>query len=82
MLDFGDWSNVVDLNEINKERAKRENINVVNNENIEVLEIDNHETHIAEHTAFVLSKNFDLTNKDLKNKILKHINEHKKYIVV
>lgn len=79
MLDFGGWNNVVDLFEINKARAGRENIALLNNENLEVLEVDNHDVHINEHTAFILSNEFDLTNSQLKTKLLNHINEHKNY---
>ncbi len=77
MLDFGGWDNVADITEINKDRAQRENIALINYENIEVLEIDNHDVHINEHTAFILSNSFDLTNKKLKERMLEHINQHK-----
>ena len=79
MLDFGGWENVVDLHDINKSRAGRENVDLLNDIEIEVLEIDSHDVHVNEHTAFMLSNNFDLSNKKLKDKMLEHIKKHKSF---
>lgn len=78
LLGFGMWENAVDLNALHINRAKEENINA-ETKNLEVLEIDNHQIHIDEHIAYVLGgevKN-KINSKQIVEKILKHISEHK-----
>lgn len=79
LLGFGIWENAQDLNELHTKKASCENLDFLNNKKVEVLEIDNHDLHIAEHTAFMLSKEFmDKHDKQLQESMLSHIRTHKK----
>jgi len=82
MLGFGVWEDALDNNSLQIDSAKRENIAVVDGEKLEVLEIHDHDLHIATHTAFMLSADFgklEKENKELKENMLKHIREHKQF---
>ena len=81
LLGFGLWDNSTDLHALHINRAQEENLKIIT-EDIEPLEIDEHKTHINEHTIYLLSaevtksKNYEI----IKNKIINHINLHKKYL--
>jgi len=83
LLGFGMWEDVVDLNTLQINRAKEENI-LIEKEELEILPIDDHKIHIDEHIAFILGgdirkkKNY----KSIQNKLIKHIEEHKELINV
>lgn len=79
LLGFGMWENTTDLNSLQIERAKQENIDAEIGAELELLEIDNHQIHIDEHTACLLGADLKtkLNNKQIKEKLLKHIAEHK-----
>jgi len=78
-LGFGMWEMNQDLNVLHKNSALKENLDLVDSNTIkDPYEIDDHEIHINEHIAFILGGEFDKNkNKDLENKILNHIRQHK-----
>lgn len=80
LLGFGLWEDTVDLNTLQINRAKEENIEA-EKKNLEVLSIDDHKIHIDEHIAYLLGNDFKKkNNKNVQNKILTHIEEHKKFV--
>jgi hypothetical protein len=81
LLGFGKWENALDLNALQISRAKEENLNA-EKINLEILSIDDHKIHIDEHVAYVLSNDIKKKKniKTVQEKLLKHIEEHKKYL--
>ncbi len=82
MLGFGVWEDMLDNNNLQVEKARRENIDFLEGKEPEVLEIHDHDLHISAHIAFMLSGEFDKAVKEnsaLREKILKHIRTHKKF---
>ena len=81
MIGFGNWEDVQDLNALHIKRADKENIDMFDNIEVKVKEIDDHNLHINEHIAYMLSNSFqneaDNTTEEL---FLKHIREHKKFL--
>ena len=79
LLGFGMWENSIDLNGLQINRAKEENIKAATTEKLEILSIDDHKIHIDEHIAYILGG--EIKNKINSNvimqKLLKHIEEHK-----
>ncbi len=73
MLGLGNWEASADLSSLNLKRAKEENLNIFS---AHVLEIDDNELHILEHTRFLLENEQKLTEK-YKNALLLHIRQHK-----
>ena len=84
MLGFGMWDTQYDLEELHMKKAGKEHLNLINSSKIdEALEIDNHNLHIDEHIAFMLSEEFSKAEKEnpfIKDIILKHIKEHKNFL--
>ena len=81
MIGFGVWEDIKDLNELQIKRADSENLDMMEKENVEVKEIDDHNLHINEHIAYMLSGNFfKEADKETEEIFLKHIREHKKLI--
>lgn len=80
LLGFGMWENVVDLKSLQIEHAKEENIAFSQGEQVEIMSIDDHKIHIDEHIAFILSGELKTkeNKKEIIEKIIKHIDEHKK----
>lgn len=79
LLGFGIWENAQDINELHTKRASEENVMLFKGENAEVLEIDEHDLHIAEHIAFMIGTEFSKNQSEkIKNMFLKHIRMHKK----
>ena len=78
MLGFKNWDTYEDIDELHKEKAIKENLDIKNIE--EPLEIDNHELHIAEHTKFLISDKGSKISKEEKEKMINHINKHKSYL--
>ena len=78
MLGFGTWENRNDLTEMHINRATKENLKIMNNQEVEVMEIDDHKLHIDEHIAFMISDEFEkFKSEKAMNKLLNHINIHK-----
>jgi hypothetical protein len=63
-----------DLGELNRARAGEENLQLKKGE-VEVKSYDDHDTHIVEHTAFLLTEKL---KKDVEERICAHIDMHKK----
>lgn len=81
MLGYGNWENNNDISELHIKRAGIENLQILNGEDVEVLPVDDHKLHVSQHTAFVLSNNYEKlaeNNKKKLNAILEHIEEHKR----
>ena len=79
LLGFGIWENSQDINELHIKKASAENYEMLKSNNKEPLEIDDHELHIQEHTAFMLGGDFQKKEtKQLLNIFLNHIRMHKK----
>ena len=78
MLGFKNWDSFSDINEIHKEKADKENLDIVHLE--EPLEVDNHELHISEHTKFLITSSSEEITKENKDKLLNHIRQHKSYL--
>lgn len=71
MLGFGSWENSTDLMSLQIKRARCENVSA---EDIIVLEVDNHDVHIKEHTKHILERN--LTSGEDFDKLITHIRMH------
>lgn len=65
-----------DIKALNKSRAEQENIKM-RKEIAEVKEYDDHDEHIKEHTAFLLSENL---TSDIEKRICSHIDIHRQKI--
>ena len=78
LLGFGTWEHSTDINGLHINRAQEENIEM-RSKDVEILPIDNHEIHIEEHVSYILCNGFkDCKNyEEIKDRILKHIQEHK-----
>jgi hypothetical protein len=84
LLGFGTWENATDLQSLHINRAKEENIVVMNGKDVSVMTIDDHKLHIDEHIAFILGGGFN-AKKDKSiyiEKLIKHIDEHKKHLEI
>lgn len=82
MLGFGVWEDALDNNNLQTEKAKRENLDILSGKDIEVLEIHDHDLHISSHIAFMLGAEFERSSKKskkLRDKMLEHIRTHKKF---
>ena len=82
MLGFGVWEDALDNNNLQIEKAKRENLDFIDKKEPEVLEIHDHDLHINTHTAFMLSAEFEKAcakNKSLRENMLNHIRKHKQF---
>lgn len=81
LLGFGVWENAQDINELHLKRAASENLKMIESgETISPLEVDEHDIHITEHTAFLLGGEFEKKaqkNPRLTEIILSHIRMHK-----
>lgn len=79
LLGFGIWENSQDINDLHTKRASGENLEMLKGKMQEVLEVDNHDLHIAEHTAFMIGNDFmKKADKKTKEMFLEHIRLHKK----
>ena len=81
LLGFGMWEQSVDLNSLQINRAKEENLNLLSTE-LKILPIDDHKIHIDEHTAYILGNEIKnkVNHKKIIEKLLLHIEEHKKLL--
>lgn len=72
-LGFGNWDNSQDISQEHIKKANQENLQLIE---FDLLDIDDHDIHIGEHTKFVISGQADKKGKDLKKNMLNHINMH------
>ncbi len=83
LLGFGIWESGVDINSLQVKQAGKENMEFLRDSKVEIMEIDDHNLHINEHISFLLNGQFSTGKKEqIKNKILQHINEHKKALAL
>lgn len=79
LFGLNNYNTFDNTDELHRQKAIKEN-----NEIIKLnppLEIDNHQIHINEHTKFIISfEDDEKINDELINKLIKHIQEHKKYL--
>lgn len=84
LLGFGIWEQGQDIASLQRGRAQKECIECLNDGKVpKVSQIDDHQIHITEHTAFLLSDTLDESNPkhiEIRDKILAHIEEHKEAI--
>ena len=80
-MGFGVWENSQDINELHLKKASNENLKFLEgNSKVQVLEVDNHDIHITEHTALMLGGEFEKkleNNPKLTEIVLSHIRTHK-----
>ena len=78
ILGYGVLDNTQDISNLHKSKAEKENIEMATND-IEIAVYDAHDIHIEEHTRYLLT--MDNQNKKDKShsRIIKHLEEHKKY---
>ena len=79
LLGFGIWDSEQDIKSLHVNQATKENMEFLETYKIrEPLEIDDHEIHILEHTAFLLSGDMDSVKDDKqKQAVIEHIRYHK-----
>lgn len=81
LLGFGVWENAQDINELHLKKASNENLKFLEGKTkVDVLEVDNHDVHITEHTALMLGGEFEKKlekNPKLTEVVLNHIRTHK-----
>lgn len=73
LMGFGNWENAQDMAQLHIARAEKENLNI---EKAEILDVDDHELHIEEHTRYIISGAADQTPA-VRQKLLEHIKQHK-----
>ncbi|MCM1359664.1 MAG: hypothetical protein NC132_04590 [Corallococcus sp.] len=78
MMGFGNWENAQDLAQMHVARAEKENVDI---DSAEILEVDDHQLHVEEHTRFVVSGQTD-ERPDYREKVLAHIRAHKAALAV
>lgn len=80
-LGFGIWEGGQDIKSLQINRATKENLMLINNGDMpKPKEIDDHELHINNHIAFLLSNECEkhiAKDKKLEEKLIAHIKEHK-----
>ena len=80
LLGFGMWEDAIDLNTLQINKAKEENLNA--SKNLEIMDIDDHKIHIDEHIAYLLGSEIKKKKniKTIQENLINHINEHKKLL--
>ena len=80
ILGFGFWESGQDINALHCKKADEENLKAKQNKALKVLEVDDHDIHIKQHTAYILSVG---DNSDaLVKRLMAHIKEHKQYLAL
>ena len=78
---YGGWEQTQDVNAMHLNRAQKENENLLKKLPA-VSEVDNHALHIAEHTRYYLSSEFEkikCNDARAEKRIIEHIREHKSF---
>ena len=79
-LGFGVWETSHDIKALQTNNATKENMGLIIDGVLKTpLEIDDHNIHVSEHTAFMLGSEFEKAckkNSKLLNTMLNHIREH------
>ena len=76
LLGYGSLAGERDLSALNRARASEENLKM-RSQDIEVKEYDDHQTHLTEHTAYLLSENLTAT---VEQRIYEHVLKHKQLL--
>ncbi len=80
LLGYGLWENAQDQSELHIRKANKENLSMLNCNEENPSEIDNHELHINEHICFMLNSEYEekfKKDKKIEEFFLKHIRKHK-----
>ena len=77
ILGYGSLDSVQDITVLHKNKAERENIEMLKKE-VPAESFDDHEAHIEEHLRKILSVEGKET--EYKDRLVKHLNEHKTFI--
>ncbi|HKL74323.1 MAG TPA: hypothetical protein VJ903_05460 [Clostridia bacterium] len=77
MMGLGNWESAVNIEELHKKKAMKENDNAEKDKPI-IADYDNHKVHICEHTRFLISGENKLSENN-KKALSTHIREHYKY---
>ena len=77
LMGFGNWEAAQDVAQLHIARANRENVDI---EHAEVLSVDDHPIHIQEHTRHIIGADIDKQDKSYRDKLLAHVDEHKRYL--
>lgn len=82
ILGYGGLDNTQDITALHINRAENENILLLKEE-VQCEEYDDHETHLNEHTRFILSSELEKNNSEkIKERFKKHISGHKKAVLL
>lgn len=79
MLEFFNWEDMDDDSEVHVTRAERENRQIMDGGQITVTFYDDHVVHIAKHTLYACSAEFEgvvQSNPEIAQFFLAHIQEH------
>lgn len=77
-IGFGVWDNPVDLRELHAKKADYENQKMIAGQIQNIKEIDDHEIHISQHTAFMLRSIYSGEfEEDVERMFLAHIQSHR-----
>ena len=86
LLGYGIWEQGQDIASLQRNKAQKENILFLNDgKEPKVQSIDDHNIHIIEHTAFLLTDTLnddDENDKNIKEMLLNHIEEHKQQLLI
>lgn len=77
---IGNWEDVANLDELQRQQAQRENENNAEGDAPKVNELDDTEIHVLEHTKYVYSAAFrelERDRPDAAKRLMDHIREHK-----
>jgi len=85
MLGYGAWEHMRDSHRLHIARAQRENAGVAGlkkglSSEVVVSDVDDHQIHIAEHTKFMLTSDYDrlmIEDKERAEKLSEHLAAHK-----
>lgn len=83
MLNYGNWEDGNDIDQMHISKAMRENIDVQNGQMINVRDFDNHNIHIEEHNKFRLSSEYEDLGRerpDLADYFDQHVQIHEQAI--
>ena len=84
LLGYGIWEQGQDIASLQRGHAQKENIECLNKHKVpRAQDIDDHDIHITEHTAFLLTDTLDDENAEhqkVKQALLQHIAEHKQMV--
>lgn len=84
VFELGNWESAIDIDELHSVRAQREAIDIELGKLPQVMELDNHTTHISEHIKYALGAEFrhlQEVKKELAQAWLAHLEQHKQIAV-